>query len=166
MVATLAAAGFKVTASDIATGLDFLSDKARSHRAHCDAIVTNPPYGFQGKEAVRFVARALELARPHRGVVAMLLKVDFDSGITRRCFFADCPAWGTKIVLMHRVLWFESKTGNTSSVNHAWHVWSWRHKGPPVILYGANLGDRGVLWRTDLEQELRSTSRSRSAATG
>jgi hypothetical protein len=56
------------------------------------------PYGIQGKDAIRFIERALELVRPHRGTVAMLLKADFDSGITRRRLFADCSAWGTWIV--------------------------------------------------------------------
>jgi len=55
----------------------------------CDAIVTN----LQGKLAERFIERALDLTRPNQGAVAMLLKADFDSGLTRRRFFVDCPAW-------------------------------------------------------------------------
>jgi hypothetical protein len=44
-----------------------------------DAIITNPPYGKSGRSAVRFIEHALELVP----LVAMLLKVDFDSGQTR-----------------------------------------------------------------------------------
>ena len=137
MAAALANAGFTVTATDLNSGVDFLDDKTWSQAvSRCNAIVTNPPYGQQGKLAVRFIERALDLMRPRRGAVAMLLKVDFDSGLTRRRFFADCPAWMTKVVLLKRIQWFKSPTGNTSSDNHAWHLWSWRHDGPPRLVYG------------------------------
>jgi hypothetical protein len=115
-------------------GVNFLDDKTWSQAvSRCDAIVTNPPYGLQGKLAERFIERALDLTRPNQGAVAMLLKVDFDSGLTRRRFFADCPAWMTKLVLLKRIEWFKSVNGNTPSDNHAWYIWSWRHDGPPRL---------------------------------
>jgi hypothetical protein len=125
-------AGFEVRATDVKSGIDFFDT---AHKP-VPAVVTNPPYGIQGKLAERFIERALELTRPHKGVVAMLLKVDFDSGSTRRRFFADCPAWLTKLVLLKRIEWFKSQNGMTPSENHAWYVWSWRHDGPPRIAYG------------------------------
>jgi hypothetical protein len=135
MAAVLTRAGFTVTATDLSGGVNFLDDKAQA-LSRCDAIVTNPPYGLQGKLAERFIERALDLMRPGRGVVAMLLKVDFDSGLTRRRFFADCPAWMTKLVLLKRIEWFKSLNGNTPSDNHAWFIWSRRHDGPPRLAYG------------------------------
>jgi hypothetical protein len=136
MAASLAGAGFAVTATDLSSSVNFLDDKTSPAPSRCDAIVTNPPYGIQGKLAERFIERALDLTRPCQGVVAMLLKVDFDSGLTRRRFFADCPAWACKLVLLKRILWFESTNGMGPSDNHAWYVWSWRHTGPPTIAYG------------------------------
>jgi hypothetical protein len=135
MAAAFARAGFSVTATDLSGGVNFLDDKAQAISPY-NAIATNPPYGFQGKLAERFIERALDLTRPSQGAVAMLLKVDFDSGLTRRRFFADCPAWGTKLVLLRRIEWFKSLNGNTPSDNHAWYIWSWRHDGPPRLAYG------------------------------
>jgi hypothetical protein len=135
MAAVLAGAGFTVTATDLSGGVDFLDERTSQAVSRCDAIVTNPPYGLQGKLAERFIERALELMRPGQGAVAMLLKVDFDSGLTRRRFFADCPAWMTKLVLLKRIEWFKSLNGNTPSDNHAFYIWSWKHTGPPTISY-------------------------------
>jgi hypothetical protein len=135
MAAAFARAGFSVTATDLSGGVNFLDEMARLH-AGCDAIATNPPYGLQGKLAERFIERALDLTRSSQGAVAMLLKVDFDSGLTRRRFFADCRAWMTKLVLLRRIEWFKSANGNTPSDNHAWYIWSWRHDGPPRLAYG------------------------------
>lgn len=90
------------------------------------AIITNPPYN----QAETFVANALDLTAPKGGLVAMLLKVDWDSAKTRRKFFADCPAWSRKIVLVDRIHWFdptrstEGKKSAGPSENHAWFVWS------------------------------------------
>ena len=137
MAVALARAGFTVTATDLSGGVNFLDDKAWPQAvSRCDAIVTNPPYGLQGKLAERFIERALDLTGPSQRAVAMLLKVDFDSGLTRRRFFADCPAWMTKLVLLKRIEWFKSLNGDTPSDNHAWYIWSWRHDGPPRLAYG------------------------------
>jgi hypothetical protein len=135
MATTLTQAGFSVTSTDLGGGINFLDHKTQAGE-RCDAIVTNPPYGIQGKLAERFIERALDLTRPRQGVVAMLLKVDFDSGLTRRRFFADCPAWAAKLVLLKRIEWFKSENGMTPSENHAWYIWSWRHDGPARLAYG------------------------------
>jgi hypothetical protein len=133
MAAVLTGAGFAITATDVSGGVNFLDETSQAVR--CDAIVTNPPYGLQGKLAEWFIQRGLELMRPSQGAVAMLLKVDFDSGLTRRRFFADCPAWMTKLVLLKRIEWFKSLNGNAPSDNHAWYVWSWKNTDPPTISY-------------------------------
>ena len=136
MADALVSAGFRVVSTDLKNRIDFLDDKTWPNIAQrADAVVTNPPYGIQGKTAEKFIEQALKLTKPCNGVVAMLLKIDFDSGSTRRRFFADCPAWARKLVLLKRILWFESRNGMGPSENHAWYLWSWRHMGSPVIAY-------------------------------
>lgn len=120
---------------------DFLDETFQLAKSGFDAIVTNPPYGVQGRTAVQFIERALEVVRPQAGLVAMLLKPDFDSASTRTHLFRDHLAWCKKLVLLKRIVWFEPEpdpvTGraNGPSENHCWYIWSWRHKGPAKIDY-------------------------------
>jgi hypothetical protein len=140
MADPLTGAGFRVVSTDLKNGIDFLDEKTwpPNIAQRADAVVTNPPYGIQGKMAEKFIEQALALTRPRNGLVAMLLKVDFDSGATRRRFFADCPAWACKLVLLKRIIWFESRNGMGPSDNHAWFLWSWRYTGSPMIAYSGN----------------------------
>lgn len=117
MVAALQKAGFSVVGQDIQDGADFL---ARDYSDVFDAIVTNPPYNKAGP----FVEHALKLMKPKEGVVAMLLRTDFDHAKTRRHLFADNPAFKQKIVLTKRIVWFD-RPGAAPSFNHAWFVWDW-----------------------------------------
>jgi hypothetical protein len=118
--------GFEV----IATNDDFLTrDSPPSDRTQ--AIVTNPPYGSQGKLACQFINHALELVP----IVAMLLRVDFDSARTRTSLFRDCEAFARKIVLLNSITWFEREGAAGPSDNHAWFIWNKRHHGPPAISY-------------------------------
>ena len=128
MVAALEGAGLRVVQSDIATGTDFL----RSSECHdaVDAIVTNPPYEM----AREFVEHALKLMDPCRGMVAMLLRTDFDHAKTRRHLFADCPAFARKVVLTKRIRWFEGSTGSPS-FNHAWYIWDHGNACSPTLSY-------------------------------
>jgi hypothetical protein len=137
MAAVLARAGFRVVSSDLKSGKDFLNEKTWPRNiARCaNDVVTNPPYGGQGRMAEKFIEQALEFTRSRNGLVAMLLRPDFDSGSTRRRFFADCPAWAGKLVLLRRIEWFKSLNGMSPSENHVWYLWSWRHSGPPIIAY-------------------------------
>lgn len=102
-----------------------------------DAIITNPPYGPRNTMSVAFIERSLKLMKPQRGVVAMLLTVDFDSAVTRQHLFGDCDQWCKKVILTKRILWFKSPDGrrHSSSTNHAWYIWDWKHNGPPTIAY-------------------------------
>lgn len=147
MATALTNAGLHVVSTDLENGIDFLNDKTwpRNIVRRVDDVVTNPPYGKQGKIAEEFIARALELTRPRNGLVAMLLKPDFDSGSTRRRFFADCPAWGCKLVLLKRIVWFKSLNGMEPSENHVWYIWSWRHTGPPTIYYSEHRPRRRLI---------------------
>jgi hypothetical protein len=94
-----------------------------------NAIITSPPYGHGGQLARQFIEHALELVP----VVAMLLRVDFDSGRTRQHLFRNCPAFACKLTLLDRIEWFPGEY--RSSTNHAWFVWNEQHRGPPTIAY-------------------------------
>jgi hypothetical protein len=93
-----------------------------------DAIVTNPPYSL----ARQFIERALAVLG--NGVVAMLLRADFDCAKTRSHLFAKCPSFSKKVVLTKRVVWFD-RPGAAPSFNHSWFIWDGLHKGPPTIEY-------------------------------
>lgn len=110
---------------------DFLKDDFPNWYKQCD-IVCNPPYGTQGRQAIQFIARALEVTNEWQGKVAMLLPMDFDSAKTRRHWFADNPAFFSKLVLLNRIKWFDGQGG---SVNHAWFIWDWRNNKLPIIRY-------------------------------
>jgi hypothetical protein len=100
-----------------------------------DAIITNPPYEL----ATEFCERALALTERDGGMVAMLLRTDFDHAKTRSYLFRDCPAFAKKLVLMKRIAWFVEANGKpkaSPSFNHAWYIWDWKHEGPPTIGYG------------------------------
>jgi hypothetical protein len=137
ILAALRDHGFDVVGTDISTGDDFLN--GCSAPTTYDGIATNPPYGTGGRMAHKFVKRALELTRRRKGAVAMLLKVDFDSGKTRRHLFAECPAFVGKVVLTERIVWFEPAIAVPSD-NHAWFLWSWKHTGRPTIFYAPSPG--------------------------
>jgi methylase of polypeptide subunit release factors len=126
MVQALQAADLHVTASDITSGENFLSAKARP----VECIVTNPPYAL----AQEFIEHALELMKPD-GIVAMLLRCDFDHAKTRQHLFGKCPQFAMKLVLTKRIRWIENSIGSPS-FNHAWFLWSWKHQGPPTLAYG------------------------------
>ena len=97
----------------------------------CD-IVTNPPYGGRsGKLAREFIEHALALTEAHQGRVAMLLPVDFDSGKTRLHLFQH-PAFAMKLIPVDRIKWFNGQSG---SINNAWMIWCWKHRGPPILRY-------------------------------
>lgn len=125
-----------VRESDISTGVDFLTVSDRCAREHgIAAIVTNPPYD----SATEFCAHALRLMEPVAGVVAMLLRTDFDHAKSRSHLFRDCPAFAKKLVLTKRIVWFEPEPGakgKSPSFNHAWFIWDWQHEGAPTLAYG------------------------------
>lgn len=116
----------EVQASDLDTGQDFLFEPRRD----VDAIITNPPYVM----AQWFIERSLMLMEPG-GVVAMLLRTDYDHAMGRAHLFAGCKAFAKKLVLRKRIVWFEDSKG-APSFNHAWFIWDWQHRGDPVLAYG------------------------------
>lgn len=129
MVRPLETSGAYVLGSDISEGYDFLASVLPAG-SHWDAIITNPPYEL----ATEFVDHALGLMAP-QGLVAMLLRTDFDHAKTRAQFFGGFPHFAKKVVLMKRIKWFEDSKGSPS-FNHAWFIWDWKHSGPPALAYG------------------------------
>lgn len=127
MVRALEQDGLSVIATDISTGTDFLTAEPRE----ADAIITNPPYEL----AREFVEHALDEMAECQGLVAMLLRTDFDHAATRQHLFSKHPAFAKKIVLTKRIVWFERK-GAAPSFNHAWYLWDWKNRAAPVIAYG------------------------------
>lgn len=121
--------GYTVSGKDLLQGYNFLTDRFLWPGRD---IVTNPPFGIGGRTAAEFVAHALEITKPWRGKVAMLLPVDFDSGKTRLRLF-EHSAFARKIILVNRIRWFNGKSG---SINHCWCVWDHRHVGLPRLRYG------------------------------
>jgi hypothetical protein len=137
MVRALESAGVAVTcATDIVDGVDFLGTNHVSKNEN--AIITNPPYEL----ATEFCERALSIVEARRGdsgLVAMLLRTDFDHAKSRAHLFRDCPSFAKKIVIMKRICWFVEANGKpkaSPSYNHAWYVWDTSHNGPPTIGYG------------------------------
>src|SRR5262245_37445890 len=122
----LSQAGYRVFTSDLKNGEDFL----QYDETVCQAVITNPPYGLT-KE---FICKALEVTRPHKGFVAMLLRTDFDHGKTRRDIFGDCSQYAGKLVLTKRIVWFRPVIASPSE-NHAWFMWDWRRGSMPRIYY-------------------------------
>lgn len=126
MVRALADAGHSVVATDIILGVDFLN----AIMTGWQAIVTNPPYEL----ALEFIERALDLTKANDGMVAMLLRTDFDHAKTRQHLFGQSETFTRKLVLTRRIKWFENSTGQPS-FNHAWFMWSWKHWGRPTLAY-------------------------------
>jgi hypothetical protein len=120
------------------SGVNFL-EQTLANYPKTTAIITNPPFN---REAERFIRHSLNLMRPVRGFVAMLLPVDFDSARTRSDIFGYCPAFAKKIVLTKRIVWFERDDGTANpSANHAWFVWDFSKRGQvrPGIHYHIEL---------------------------
>lgn len=170
MVERLEAAGYGVVPSDIAPpdcsnwiAADFLGTDLLPFAFN--DIITNPPY----THAEAFVRRALDLTQPHGGRVAMLLNLDFDSAKTRWDIFGGHPAWGLKIVLLDRIMWFDPEwKEDSASGNHAWFVWDWTGRFGRTIAYqgapAAELDRLAKLRRTLPSRKNVSASSGRRAA--
>ena len=128
IVKVLQAAGYRVVSTDITNGFDFLRDQPTWPIRN---ILTNPPYGC----AEQFIERALKLTAPARGLVAMLLRVDFESAVTRSHLFDSCAMFSEKLVLKKRIKWFEGPGTKSPSENHAWYGWRHNHDGAPSISF-------------------------------
>jgi hypothetical protein len=98
-----------------------------------DSVVTNPPYGRGGRLAQRFIEHALELPV---SVVAMLLRVDFDSGISRPSPVRALPGIRAATDTSRRIVWFPNRIEQERpSDNHAWFLWDKRNHEKPIVTY-------------------------------
>ena len=131
----LHADGYQVTVSDIAgdrlgcknaAEVDFLKHSSSPGDA-LFSIVTNPPFTF----AEPFIWRALELTERAGGMVAMLLRNEYDCAASRRSLF-EREAFAVKFVLTKRPRWVDGIGQHSASPRHnfAWFVWDHFHSGP------------------------------------
>ena len=97
-----------------------------------DTVICNPPYGEnrRGELAVAFIEHALALKVPR---IAMLLRADFDSAVTRQHLFRNEPRFAFKLVLLNRIKWFDGPS--SPSDNHAWFCWMQDNEDLPTIRY-------------------------------
>lgn len=131
IVRVLEANGYQVTASDLVdhglesaiTPSDFLAGPVSPWPG---TIITNPPYRDGLDEA--FVRRALEATERLGGMVAMLLRQEWDCAGHRRDLFKR-PSFAAKLTLTKRPHWTSQRR---ASPRHyfAWFLWDWRHRGP------------------------------------
>lgn len=144
MVRALEAHGAQVFASDLhehgfedqAMVFDFASADIPRF-VYFQHIITNCPYGPQGRLAERFIERGLERLPPG-GILALLLQADFDSAGGRQRLFRHNRDFAGRIVLNRRIEWFPrglkpggSKEGGPSA-NHSWFVWQRRIINAPA----------------------------------
>jgi hypothetical protein len=108
--------------------LDFFKTKSMVEMKHgpLTNIVTNPPFN----RATQFIEHALNLLKPVKGKLCLLLSSEFDYAKTRKHLFRDCPAFSEKIQLTRRIKWFDGPPPGkdkevTPSTNHAWYIWDW-----------------------------------------
>ena len=91
----------------------------------------------RGKTAEAFIETGIR--RLGNGFLALLLPAEFDSAVTRRRFFDECPAFTAKIILTRRVKWFENPANPkiNPKENSAWFLWEGailRARRPPIVL--------------------------------
>lgn len=106
-------------------GCDIFSERALTHYAGCDAIVTNPP--FSG--APQYVRRALEIT----DTVVMLLRISFLEPCEKdpRSARVDLLKDLSRVIVLPRVSFINGKRG-TDSATCAWFIWD-NGLGPTVI---------------------------------
>ena len=130
MVRPLVRAGYSVVATDINPRADDITQEdffETPGPEGATAIVTNPPYTL----ALRFIDRALDLIMPRRGIVAMLLRNEFDCAAGRQHLFGRNPYYDQKIVLTKRPRWFDDDKASPRH-NFAWYVWDHSYPSPGV----------------------------------
>ena len=130
ILGVLLANHIKATGTDLLGGHDFLARTLLP--LGVDSIITNPPFN----EGPQFVRHALAPLEAQRGFVAMLFRTDSDQAKSRADNF-DHPAFAKKLCLRSRIVWFDRADGKKAapSVNHAWWIFDWQHRGPPTIVY-------------------------------
>jgi len=137
MVKILEEYGYAISASDIAGDslgcttahkIEFLTGRMEVDLNDEFSIVTNPPYIM----AEEFIRRSLELTKHAGGMVAMLMRNEYDCAASRRDLFErDCFA--AKLVLTRRPRWVDDRHSASPRHNFAWYLWDWQHSGAARI---------------------------------
>lgn len=129
--------GYHVVSSDLnetgygVSGVDFLLMKEPY-----PVIFTNPPY--VDDMAFKFASHAIELTKPYKGIVLMIMRTDWGSAKGIRPV-TQHPAFAMKIEMAKRPKWIESTIG--SGQDHprhyfSWYIWDWKTVGKePVIRF-------------------------------
>lgn len=96
------------------------------------SIVFNPP----NKLSRPFVEHALQLMRPVGGIVAALLRLEWDATPGRLHLLGDRhPAHALNIKLSFRPWWSRTDRRATPREAWQWHVWDWRNREPARVRY-------------------------------
>ena len=114
--------GYKVTATDILQGVDFLEYDEEFY----DVIVTNPPYSLKDE----FIERCYELGKPF----ALLLPLTALEGKRRQRLWAK---HGVELIILPKRVNFESPygKGQGSWFPVAWYTWG-LNIGKQLYFYG------------------------------
>ena len=129
LVGALKAHGYKVIATDISEGKDFLSYEPPEY----NAIVTNPPYSLKN----RFLQRAYSLGKPF----AFLLPLTFLESQFRQNLFRQ---HGISLLLLDKRINFETPSGRGSGswFATAWFCWKILPSDLVFSSFGGGVGDR------------------------
>ncbi len=122
MAVALEQAKLTVTASDIASGRDFLDCRDR----HA-AVVTNPPYKDRLPE--RFLRHAMDNVATE--VVALLVATTFLGSKRRHGIFTQEYPPSRILIISKRILFLvNGKPISGQAYDHCWMVWYVGYKGP------------------------------------
>lgn len=118
-------------------GIDFYALQT----PYAATIITNPPYG---NDAEKFVRKGLELTKPYNGILALLMRKEFDSAVTRNDLFNRASPFAMKIDLLWRPVWFPDDDRQNPNPRHnfSWYVWDWRNAGKVAFLEYADKPNR------------------------
>ena len=108
--------------------IDFLKFNQKLLTESC--IITNPPYG---KDAEKFIRKALDILPKDTGVCAFLMRNEYDCAKSRIDLFNQHP-FARKVILTTRPKWIEGSDGSPRH-NYSWYIWDYKHIGSPVIQY-------------------------------
>lgn len=131
----LKSAGYTVLSTDIVDrGYgDFVVDFLTQEDTFDGDIITNPPY----KYATEFVEKALELI-PEGNKVAMLLKIQFLEGKSRRKLFDKAPpktiyVSSSRICCAKNGDFSEYQRKNNGAMAYIWCIWEKGFRGDPIV---------------------------------
>ena len=125
--------GYKVRATDINNGHDFMVRRSKAAN-----IVTNPPYGQSMAEA--FVRHAMKLAE---NKIAVLVPFYFLEGVQRYSLFSD-PNWPVKAVYIFSRRPTFGDHDDPAPFGSIWVVWDRSQEGSPKIEWILETEPEGV----------------------